>query len=64
MNPSGFPPVIRFEGHSFSSPVVTRPLIVKNSFRMQNLFELKATRISERCVFCLNLLRQLSKLAD
>lgn len=34
------------------------------SLRMKNLFEPRALRVSERCVFCLNLLRQLSKLAD
>lgn len=34
------------------------------SLRKKNLFELTSLRWSERCVFCLNLLRQLSKLAD
>lgn len=34
------------------------------SLGMKNLFEPRALRATERCVFCLNLLRQLSKLAD
>lgn len=33
------------------------------SLKMKNPFEVRALRVTERCVFCPNLLRQLSKLA-
>lgn len=47
--------------HAF---LLLRSDMSRASLRVKNLFERRAWSRSERCVFCLNLLRLLSKLAE